>query len=497
MTVNKMLIQSKLFLPWRCRFILMILLIILHIPSAFSGPLYVRDSSPRAAFVALVAEHQLDQMVNSVAQLEQRFNSKYCYDWVFFSFEELSEDFKDATSNATAGTVTYNLIAQQDWPISRSLDPGRFEAGLRVDADVAKIRAAHHKCRWSAGLFAQEKRLQAYDWFWMVEPGAQFMCDINVDVFRIMEAGGIAYGVSEISFQADDNSKLLLQNTKSFMAKHPDLVRTTAGITWILSDGSKLSKPGVSSDYYVYDKDEIQIDQDFDLHTRACRVSEPETETGIHLVVSHEANTEQYDPNLVAHAYTTQLEYTYDQCNTGTPIEIGNLNYFRGPHHTSYFKYLENSGDFCYDNTGDVNVHSLSVSMFLPRDKFWLLGDMICEIHEPRSCPPLPLPTSNFDSVGDSTYLADVFGSSWFQPYEGSHLSIVHRIWANMASGIARQNCFPAAQTGHTALDERNFKIYKPERYPVDVKLGWYSLEDTWRSWSIDRAKWFLAVLGW
>ncbi|GKT57951.1 glycolipid 2-alpha-mannosyltransferase [Colletotrichum tofieldiae] len=481
--------RSKSFFACWYRIIFTILLVLLQIPSAFSGPLYVRDPLPRAAFVALVAEDQLDQMVASVAQLEQRFNSKYRYDWVFFSFEELSEDFKDATSNTTTGTVTYNLIPQQHWPISRSSDPVHFETGL--------VRAAHHKRRWFAGLFAREKRLQAYDWFWMVEPGTQFMCDINVDVFRKMRARGIAYGVNEISFQPDDSSKLLWQNTKSFMAKHSDLVRPTADITWILSDGSNLSKPDISSDYHVDDKDEMQVGQDSDLHIRARSASEPETETDIHLVVSHGADNQQCDRNSAAHAYATQLASTCDQCSPDTPIEIGNLNYFRGPQHTSYFEYLDNADDFYYGDTRDVNVHSLSASMFLPRDKFWLLGEMIREIHGPHSCPPPSLPASDFDPADDPAYLADIFGSSWFQSYEGSHLSIVHRIWANMASGIARQNGFPAAQTGHTALDERNFKMYKPERYPVDVKLGWYSLEDTWRSWSIDRAKWFLAVLGW
>ncbi|KAJ0365551.1 hypothetical protein COL154_004408 [Colletotrichum chrysophilum] len=88
------------------------------------------DASPRAAFVALVSENQLEQMVASVGQLEHRFNSKYRYDWVFFSHEELSEKFKEATSNATGGTVTYNVIPKQHWSIPAWVDSGRFEAGL-------------------------------------------------------------------------------------------------------------------------------------------------------------------------------------------------------------------------------------------------------------------------------------------------------------------------------------------------------------------------------
>ncbi|KAJ0162455.1 Alpha-1,2 mannosyltransferase KTR1 [Colletotrichum tanaceti] len=474
-------------LPSCRRLVFAILLVLFQTQSALSGPLYIRDPSPRAALVALVSPSQQDQMVASVAQLEQRFNSKYRYDWVFFSYEDLSEDFKDATSNATASTVTYNLIPQQHWSIPGSVDPGRFEA------------AAHHKSRWSAGLFAREKRLQAYDWFWMVEPGTQFMCDINVDIFRLMKERGIAYGVSKAPYQNIDDSELLWQSTKSFINKHPELVQPTADITWILGDGGNLSKPSVSSDYFVDYTDETEINRDLHPKTRPCRASGPETEGGVRPSVSHEADPQQCFLNLDAGDCSAWLPSAYDKCDAITPIEIGNLNHFRGLQHSSYFNHLDDAGDFYYGYTGNVPVHSLSATMFLPREKFWLPCDIFCEMRSLQSCPSVtrPIFDIDIDIADDSTFLTDIFGSSWFQSYEDSQLSVFHRIWANLAWGIARQNAIPAPQTGHTVLDERNFKIYKPERYPVNVNLGWYSLEDTWRSWSIDRTKWFLTALGW
>ncbi|EFQ35487.1 glycolipid 2-alpha-mannosyltransferase [Colletotrichum graminicola] len=486
--------RSRLVLPSWCALIFTILLNLLQVPSACSVPLYVRSPSPRAAFVALVSENQLDQMVESVTQLEQRFNSKYRYDWVFFSFEELSEDFKDATSNATTGTVTYNLITQQHCSVSRQAEMGRSNA---VDTGTAQTQVSHHSRRWSAGPFAREKRLQAYDWFWMVEPGTQFMCDINLDIFRLMRDHGITYGFNEMPSQDEENSKQLWQSTKYFMAKHPELVRPAADITWILTDGGNLSEPSFSSEYHVGQKEEVHIDQDLDFRTQACRRGGSENEGSVCPGVSHEADDEQYNSHSTIDANVPRLASNYEECAADTRIEVGSLDHFRSLQHTSYFDYLDNAGEFYDGNPGDLNVHSLSASMFLPREKLWLFGDMAGEMNSLHSRPLLSRPVSHSDVVHDSTSLADILGSSWFHSPDGSHLSIIHRLWANMASGIARQNGFPAAQTGHTALDERNFKIYKPERYPVDVKLGWYSLEDTWRSWAIDRAKQLLALLGW
>ncbi|OHE98250.1 glycolipid 2-alpha-mannosyltransferase [Colletotrichum orchidophilum] len=463
-------------------FVFCIALALFQLPLALCGPIHIRDDSPRAALVSLVSEQQREQMVASVAQLEQRFNHKYRYDWVFFSHQELSEEFKDATSNATASTVTYNLIPQQHWTIPSSVDPGRFEAGLR---------------RWSAGLFAREKRLQAYEWFWMIEPGTKFLCDITVDVFRLMRDRGISYGVNEISFEGAADSELLWQSTKSFMDKHPDLVRPTADITWILGDIAKPNKPTRSSDYYVDDGTDYTESVDLDLQTGNCRTSGQETEGGMPPGTCLEADPQQCEPNTVADAFTTRLAARYDQCNMDTPIEIGSLNHFRGPEHSSYFDYLDNAGDFYYGNTGNVPVHSLSASMFLPRDKFWLLGDMVCEMHGLHSCPPMPHPTSDLQTGNNPNFFADIIGTSWFGACEDNQVLLIHRVWEKMASEMARQNGIPAAQLGHTALDERNFKLYMPERYPVDVTLTWYSLEDSWRSWSCDRLKWFLGVLGW
>jgi hypothetical protein len=40
-----------------------------------------------------------------------------------------------------------------------------------IGVGKAWLQSYHHMCRWNAGLFALEKRLAYYDFFWRVEPG--------------------------------------------------------------------------------------------------------------------------------------------------------------------------------------------------------------------------------------------------------------------------------------------------------------------------------------
>ncbi|KAF4898973.1 Glycolipid 2-alpha-mannosyltransferase 1 [Colletotrichum fructicola] len=438
-----MALRTKSFVSLPTSFLLLAAITLFNLPFALSAGLKLWDASPRAAFVALVSENQLEQMVASVGQLEQRFNGKYRYDWVFFSHEELSEKFKEATSNATGGTVTYNVIPKQHWSIPAWVDS--------VGANKADVWTTHHKRRWSAGLFAREKRLDAYDWFWMVEPGTQFMCDINVDVFRLMRDRDIAYGVNEVMFEDTSEPRSLFQSTKSFMDEHPEMVQPQADISWILGHDGTLGTPTINARFDEFDDSFFEY--------RGCNTSQM-IKGGVHPGVPQEADPQQCEPNTVADAYTTRLAADYNQCTVDAPIEIGNLKYFRGPEHKSYFEHLDNAGDFYYNTVSNVPVHSLSATMFLPRDKFWLLGDMVCEMHGLHSCPPMPRQTLRTDALQDQPVMADVLGSTMMSLPEGFSgvREELHGRWENFVEDFDRQDKMPHSLTGCTCTEERTFK---------------------------------------
>lgn len=49
---------------------------------------------PKAALITLVRNSELDGILQSMRQLEYRWNEKYQYPWVFFNDEPFSEEFK-------------------------------------------------------------------------------------------------------------------------------------------------------------------------------------------------------------------------------------------------------------------------------------------------------------------------------------------------------------------------------------------------------------------
>lgn len=144
-------------------------------------PVSALDSSPRAALVTLAHESDLAPLLSSMSQLEDSFNNRYNYDWVFFGVETLSDRFRQLTSNATAATCIYEVARQND------VEPRRFNNVCHSQAESRQIsiqapsptrgdsyeplQTIRQIQRWNNGPFAKEKRLQTYDWFWRIEPG--------------------------------------------------------------------------------------------------------------------------------------------------------------------------------------------------------------------------------------------------------------------------------------------------------------------------------------
>lgn len=134
---------------------------------------------PKAAFIALVRNSEVEEMVYSMTQLEARFNSRltHQYDWVFFNDEDFSEEFTLAVRNATNSRCYFEIIPGEHWSVPTWIDTTRFDVGRQFMGSIgvgkAWLQSYHHMCRWNAGLFALEKRLASYEFFWRVEPGVR------------------------------------------------------------------------------------------------------------------------------------------------------------------------------------------------------------------------------------------------------------------------------------------------------------------------------------
>jgi mannosyltransferase len=134
------------------------------------------DAPLRAALVTVVGEADLPATLFSIKQIEDNFNNRHLYDWVFFSVQDLPEKFKEETSNATNATCLFEVIPKENWDVPGWTDLPQLASSQEGNPDH---KFAAHKSnalvrqmkRWSSAPFAKERRLKNYEWFWRVEPG--------------------------------------------------------------------------------------------------------------------------------------------------------------------------------------------------------------------------------------------------------------------------------------------------------------------------------------
>lgn len=137
-----------------------------------------RSPRPKAALISLVRNSELEGMLQSMRQLEARWNHKYMYPWVFFNDEPFSREFIESTKNATKAECRYEVVPEEYWTMPEWVDEGRFMNSLdylgTIGVGKGWMVSYHHMCRWNSGFFFRMKALEGMEWYWRVEPDVSF-----------------------------------------------------------------------------------------------------------------------------------------------------------------------------------------------------------------------------------------------------------------------------------------------------------------------------------
>lgn len=74
-----------------------------------------RSNRVKAAFVILARNSDLQDIRSSIRQLEDRFNRKFNYPYVFLNEEPFTDEFKQKTSDLTKAPTHYGKIESDMW----------------------------------------------------------------------------------------------------------------------------------------------------------------------------------------------------------------------------------------------------------------------------------------------------------------------------------------------------------------------------------------------
>lgn len=199
-----------------------------------------KDPEIKATFVTLARNSELYDLIKSIRRVEDRFNRKFHYDWVFLNDEEFTDEFKSLTSAIVSGEAKYGLIPKEHWSYPDWIDLEKAKKS-REDMKKANIiygdsESYRHMCRFESGFFWRNPLLDDYDWYWRVEPGIQIHCDLDYDLFKFMRDNKKKYGFTISIHEFVKTIPTLWHHTKTFMKEHPEYIAEGNSLDFISDD---------------------------------------------------------------------------------------------------------------------------------------------------------------------------------------------------------------------------------------------------------------------
>ncbi|POY76736.1 hypothetical protein BMF94_0328 [Rhodotorula taiwanensis] len=276
-----------------------------------------------ATFVMLARNSDVWGALDSIRQVEDRFNYAYHYDWLFLNEEPFNDEFKSHVSALCSGKVQFGLVPDEQWGkdmpswIDRDKAINAINAMGQKPIPYGGSLPYRKMCRYQSGFFFEHPLLDSYEYYWRVEPNVKFLCDIPYDPFKVMKQHNRTYGFVVTLYEYQETIPTLWQTTKDFIDKNPQYLAEPNMMEWI-------------------------------------------------------------SPNKGD---------SYNGCHYWSNFEIAKVGFWRSEAYRAYFKHLDQAGGFFYERWGDAPVHSLAVSLFLRPDEIHFFNSIGYRHEPFQMCP--------------------------------------------------------------------------------------------------------------
>ncbi|KAJ2530994.1 hypothetical protein GGH20_001651, partial [Coemansia sp. RSA 1937] len=149
----------------------------------------------KAALVALVRNDDLYGLRKTIRELEDRWNRKYNYPYIFLNDKPFSEKFMSGVRDLTNARVEFGTLEPDTWGYPEWIDQNKAKHE-RETSTYIKGRSESYRfmCRFQSGFVFKHPLLQDLEYYWRIEPDVHYFCDIDYDPFVYMKKNNLKYG---------------------------------------------------------------------------------------------------------------------------------------------------------------------------------------------------------------------------------------------------------------------------------------------------------------
>ncbi|CAL1704404.1 unnamed protein product [Somion occarium] len=291
-----------------------------------------------AAFVILARNSDLNGIVFSMKQMEDRFNKKFQYPYVFLNDDDFSDEFKRRITALTDAKVEFGKIPRDHWYQPDWIDE---EKASKARDEMVKAQVIYggsvpyrNMCRFNSGFFFRHELLDKYKYYWRIEPDVNFYCDLDYDPFLIMQNEKKVYGFTVSLYEYE----------------------TTIPTLWDAVKGDTIIP---SCSLVRSDRPPEFMDENPDMLQEGNALG----------FISDDAGG------------------TYNRCHFWSNFEIGDLDLWRSDAYMKFFEHLDKKGGFYYERWGDAPVHSIGAALFAKKEQIHFFNDIGYKHNPFQHCP--------------------------------------------------------------------------------------------------------------
>ncbi|KAG6814354.1 hypothetical protein H0H92_010939 [Tricholoma furcatifolium] len=187
----------------------------------------VSTRKANAAFVILARNRELTGIVTSVKQMEDRFNKKFNYPYVFLNDEEFDESFKKRVAKLTDAKVEFGVIPKEHWVQPDSIDENRASESR---ANMVKN-----------GVIYGGQDLPSFLIIWKLKKGVIRKCSVRIrsyqDALRYrnmcrFNSGARAFEAIQVLLESGNK-------VYEFTSKNPELIPEGNAMSFLSDDGGE------------------------------------------------------------------------------------------------------------------------------------------------------------------------------------------------------------------------------------------------------------------
>ncbi|KAI7898248.1 nucleotide-diphospho-sugar transferase [Cokeromyces recurvatus] len=194
----------------------------------------------KAAYYMIVRNEDLLDSRSVIKSMEDHMKNGTRYPWVLLNNQPFTSQFKKYIRKVTNAPIFFGRIDLRTWEYPYWIDVPKaeylmLEQGLSHSIHKGISLSYHQLLRYQTGFFFHHPLLRDVEYTWRVEPGADYSCHMDDDMFMYMKENNKSLGFALTMKESRATIPTLWERVNEFKELYPEyILPSTATIyPWI------------------------------------------------------------------------------------------------------------------------------------------------------------------------------------------------------------------------------------------------------------------------